>query len=360
MLREEGLRFVFPDAQIGWYPGAVRDGLRLLRRQRFDAIYSSSFPITAHHRSDAQPRGPAPLGGRVSRSLERSLAARLAAPSERAAARRGNCGAGHRACDADSDLGIPFRSSYGGAKSPSSRTALITTVASPSGPTARPSPIWGTHHPARQNLAPLWQAVARHTQNASERSVRIRFIGQLPAAGRAELSAAGIGELVEETGFVLHDDALRLLTASSLLVASGETSGRCDRTGTYPRQVVQDSGTSLPILYLGSSADDAATMLNRHPGCHVVQQDDPGYPRRARRWAHRGQGPNGTWVNSAGAPVRGGWRPRRMRSASRRSAIPRGTDAQPKRPNHGALMTCQLVRSLTSSAGTHRVTSRNA
>ena len=38
----------FPDAQIGWYPSAVAAGRRLIRSGAFDAIYSSSFPMTAH------------------------------------------------------------------------------------------------------------------------------------------------------------------------------------------------------------------------------------------------------------------------------------------------------------------------
>lgn len=42
-------RFVYrPDAQVGWYPFAVAVGRRVLRERRFDAVFSSSFPITAH------------------------------------------------------------------------------------------------------------------------------------------------------------------------------------------------------------------------------------------------------------------------------------------------------------------------
>ena len=48
-LRTLAHRLVFyPDPQIGWYPAAVRAGTRAVRQQRFDAVLSSSFPITAH------------------------------------------------------------------------------------------------------------------------------------------------------------------------------------------------------------------------------------------------------------------------------------------------------------------------
>src|SRR3954470_3068339 len=38
----------FPDAQVGWYAPALFTARRALRERHFDAIFSSSFPITAH------------------------------------------------------------------------------------------------------------------------------------------------------------------------------------------------------------------------------------------------------------------------------------------------------------------------
>src|SRR4051794_14989412 len=38
----------FPDAQVGWYAPAMVTARRALRERHFDAIFSSSFPITAH------------------------------------------------------------------------------------------------------------------------------------------------------------------------------------------------------------------------------------------------------------------------------------------------------------------------
>lgn len=37
-----------PDSRVGWYPWAVREGKRLLRARRFDAILSSAPPYTGH------------------------------------------------------------------------------------------------------------------------------------------------------------------------------------------------------------------------------------------------------------------------------------------------------------------------
>ncbi|MFQ5510766.1 MAG: glycosyltransferase [Candidatus Krumholzibacteriia bacterium] len=47
-LRRLGAWVLIPDTYVGWYPFAVREGRRLLARQEFDAIYSTSPPETAH------------------------------------------------------------------------------------------------------------------------------------------------------------------------------------------------------------------------------------------------------------------------------------------------------------------------
>ena len=38
--------FFIPDARIGWYPYAVKEGLRIIEEERIDALYSSSPPYT--------------------------------------------------------------------------------------------------------------------------------------------------------------------------------------------------------------------------------------------------------------------------------------------------------------------------
>src|SRR4051794_15968312 len=49
LLRGAAHRFLYrPDAQIGWYPSALRAGRRALANGRFDAILSTSVPMTAH------------------------------------------------------------------------------------------------------------------------------------------------------------------------------------------------------------------------------------------------------------------------------------------------------------------------
>jgi hypothetical protein len=134
----------------------------------------------------------------------------------------------------------------------------------------------GTYVPARQSLAPLWEAVIRYVSDGSRQSPLIRFVGDLPADGRAELSAAGIADLVEETGFVSHDDAMRSLASSTLLIAGGDTGRDVLARGWVPAKLFEYLATSLPILYVGDRAGDAAKMLARQAGCHVVPRGDAG------------------------------------------------------------------------------------
>jgi glycosyltransferase involved in cell wall biosynthesis len=273
-VRKQGLRLVFPDAQIGWYPGAVLTGLGLLRRQRFDAVFSSSYPMTAHlvaRTLTRRVRGPwvAEFRDPWSDSLPvNSPHRRRAAHLERALARRATA------------LVMPsptWATHFGGVWGREVSVIPNGFDAQPNSasPPARPTLTYlGTYYPGRQNLAPLWDAVARIRRDPVRPPPRIRFIGDLPTEGREELSAAGLGDLVEETGIIPHEQAMQLFTRSSLLIASGESRANVIARGWIPAKLFEYLATSLPILYLGDPAGDAATMLARYPGCRVIAPDD--------------------------------------------------------------------------------------
>lgn len=48
LVRRAASTVLVPDSYIGWYPFAVRAALDVARRERFDAVYSTSPPETAH------------------------------------------------------------------------------------------------------------------------------------------------------------------------------------------------------------------------------------------------------------------------------------------------------------------------
>jgi hypothetical protein len=273
-LRSRALRWVFPDAQIGWYPGAVLTGLGLLRQRHFDAVYSSSYPMTAHLVARTLTRrSQRPWVAEFRDPWSPSLP--VHSPYRRWAAHFERTLAGHA-----SALVMPtptwashFGQMWGRDISviPNGFDAPTQSASPPDRPTLT---YLGTYYPGRQNLAPLWDAVARRLNRPSGPPPRVRFIGELPTAGRVELRAAGLEGLIEETGVISHHHATQLLTRSSMLIASGDVRTDEVARGWVPAKLFEYLATPMPILYLGSPADDAALMLARYPGCLVVERDD--------------------------------------------------------------------------------------
>jgi hypothetical protein len=272
-LRARG-RMLYPDPQIGWFPGAMVAGLRAFRRDRFDAIFSSSFPITAHlvarrlrrraglpwvaefrdPWSEALPEGH-PFRGRAA-ALERSIASeavRVVMPTPSWAEH--------------------FGTKWG------TKVAVVPNGYDPYPADFAPPAVTtlthlGSFYPDRQDLAPLWEAIAQLAEKRGTSSLRIRFIGDLPPEVAGELRASGLWNLVEVTGFVTHDRAMELVSSSSLLFACGQTNGGAFARGWIPAKLFEYLGSSLPILYLGDSAGDAARLLEGQPGCFVAPRND--------------------------------------------------------------------------------------
>jgi glycosyltransferase involved in cell wall biosynthesis len=272
-LRRLGHRLAYPDGQIGWYPGAVVAGRRVLGRQRFDVVLSSSFPITAHLVARTLSRAArtpwvAEFRDPWSDTLPPGHPRRRRAHAlETAIAKRATCvlmptptWATHFGARWGTDVAVlPNGCDVGAAPPPAPDRPVLTHV--------------GSFYPRRQSLLALWQALHRLVATESV-APRIRFVGDLPPEVRAGASDFGLGELVEPTGFVPHEEALGLARASSMLFASGPTAGDAGARGWVPAKLFEYLGSGLPILYLGNPAGDAGRMLARYPGCYVVEPAD--------------------------------------------------------------------------------------
>jgi hypothetical protein len=278
----------YPDPQIGWYPAAVRAGTRALRRQRFDAILSSSFPITAHlvamrisrraglpwaaefrdPWSDTLPR--LPYRG-MATALERKIAreaGRVIMPTP--------TWASHYGARWATDVAVlPNGHDGRQAPSPPEADAVLTHV--------------GSYYPRRQSLRALWSALARLKARDPALVPRIRWIGPVDGEAWAELSEAGLAATVEVTGFLPQTEAMRLAGASSLLVASGLAGTDHLARGCVPAKLFEYLATGLPILYIGDGESDAAGLLRAHPGCHVVDSSDVDAVLAALETGRRGE-----------------------------------------------------------------------
>jgi glycosyltransferase involved in cell wall biosynthesis len=281
-LRQWVHRWVYrPDGQIGWYPFAVAGGRAALTARRCDAIFSSSFPITAHLVARrlsrdfnlpwiAEFRDPwtDALGPDDSRrpaftKLERTLvetAAAVVAPSP--------------------SWGDLFRAE--GAR----RVEVITNGcddASVDSPPPGPAAFVyvGTYYPENQDMSSLWPALAELRSAGRLGNMRLRFVGVLPQQLRQEIAAFGLGDRVEATGFVPHQQALAEMGSAVALLAAGSTRARPRSEGVIPAKLFEYLASQRPVIYVGDAHTDAAALLAGQPGCHVVPPGDVVAAKRA-------------------------------------------------------------------------------
>jgi glycosyltransferase involved in cell wall biosynthesis len=274
-MRDLAYRYVFfPDPQIGWYPGAVLAGMRALRSQRFDAIYSSAEPVTAHivartlsRRSGlpwvAESRDP--LAGRVAPGDPHF---RRAQRLEAAIARESTV------------MVMPtptWASHYGSmwgtdvAVLPNGHDGRLPERRRPAQPTLAHI---GTYHAGRDDLTALWEALAIMRRRQIGPMPRIRLIGHPSSELAQEIRRYGLDDMVDNVGFVTHEQAKVEMMSASMLVASGIKGGDAVARGWVPAKLFAYLASGVPLLYVSEPDTDAAALMNGQPGCYVVGHHD--------------------------------------------------------------------------------------
>lgn len=289
-LRRFAHRFLYhPDAQVGWYPFAVAAGRRALREMRFDAIFSSSFPVTAHlvarrlHRESGLPwiaefRDPwadvapdARAGDRRDR-LERSLL---------------------RDADAVVTVSPSWRDRF--LEKGAGRVEVITNGFDPVDlPPASPIDGFvvthlGSFHPRSQDLRAVWEALQRMRALEPALRLRVRFVGEVAGEVHEQLAGYGLTDVLEVTGLLPQRAALAATSPSSVLIAAGFRPERPLYRGVVPAKLFEYLGSGLPVLYVAAADTDAARLLGGHRACHVVEPGDVDGALRALA-ASRGEG----------------------------------------------------------------------
>ncbi len=285
-MRSALVSMAFPDAQIGWYPAAVVAGRRLVDEYRFDAVFSSSYPVTAHVIARAVARRAGlpwvaefrdPWSERfataahrlAARRLERSIVGRADAvivPSRAFAEHYGaRWGVQVDGIPNGHDLDASFADPDGGSGAGDGAGPVIAHV--------------GTYYPGRQSLTTVWEAIAALRESGHK--VTIRWVGELSPQARDELIAYRLLDSVQVTGLIAHDEALALLRSSTMLIASGELDRGPLGAGTTAAKLFEYLASGLPILYVCNLEADAAATLGAHPGCYIVQFGDADGARRA-------------------------------------------------------------------------------
>jgi glycosyltransferase involved in cell wall biosynthesis len=264
----------FPDPQIGWYPSAVRAGLQALRKQRFDAIYSSADPVTAHLIARTLSRRSGLPWVAESRD---PIAARLTPddPHFRRAERLEAAIAREATV-----MVVPtptWATHYGSmwgrdvAVLPNAHDGRLPERRRPAQPTVAHV---GTYHAGRDDLTALWEALALMRKRQSALLPRVRFIGHPSPELDQEVGRYGLNDLVDNVGFVSHDEAMLELMSASMLLASGIRGDDPVARGWVPAKVFTYIASGLPVLYLSAPDADAAALMRDQPGCYVVDHRD--------------------------------------------------------------------------------------
>lgn len=293
-----------PDDRIGWYPFALREARRWAEREKFDAVYATSWPPSALVIGERIARSlglpfiadfrdiwigyyqlykPAtPLHDRLQRRLE-SRVVRHAA----------------RVLSATEEITADFRQRYPDLDPRRFRT--ITNGFDPAdyashAPRTDPSVftityaglLYGETSP-RYFLRALRLVLRKHPEWQGR--IRLRFAGGMIEKYRREIHRSGLEEFTQVDPYLAHDEALRLMQEADLLLLIV-----ADRPGSHimmTQKVFEYAGARR--LILGLVPDGAARNFLEETGEALIAhpEDVPAIARlllgELRRWERHGR-----------------------------------------------------------------------
>lgn len=303
-LRTVGSVFAFPDAQIGWYPFAVRAGLRLCRTWKPDVIYASALPFTGH-------------------LVAARLASRLGVPwlAEFRDHFAGNPYSKLPGWRAPLDLWCERRvltnvSACVGVSGPIAATlrerhgrpaVVVTNGFDDSGDAARAAYVHdpgapirilytGVIYPGRRDPTPLFAALQQ--LGADRHGIEVVFHGQ-DLRGVADSAARhGVADVVHVEGPIGYTQSLdeqRRADVLLLLLYSDPS-----EVGVYTGKLFEYVGAGRPILAVGSDSGAAADLI-RERELGTAATDPGAIAATLRRWLAEKRTPQGITAPAASA-----------------------------------------------------------
>lgn len=270
-----------PDARVGWAPFAIREGLRLLRTQPFDAILTTGPPHSVHlagralHARIGMPwiadfRDPwtdlyyqaeLPRLGPVQqadRALERSvlrratmvttvspsLARLLAQKVDRAPA---DFRVIYNGFDEEDFAGIE--------PAPPADRFVLTYVGT----------LYG-HQEA------LWAALARLREDGGVPRLRVRLVGRVLPGTEAVLERFGVRDVVETVPYLPHPEAVREMASATLLLLTIEDWPHAEAIVTG--KLYEYLAAGRPVLGIGPPGGDAAAILRQTGAGRMFARED--------------------------------------------------------------------------------------
>ena len=255
-----------PDARVGWWPFAVNEGKHLLASGRFEAILSTGAPHSVHL---------------IGRSLHRSTGVPWLAdlhdpwtdisyydefPHTRLA----------RSIDTGLERSVLREASTVTTVSPSwkrlfeekgaSRCVVVENGFSNEAFEGSPAPpedefifsYVGRLYASRNPII-VWDALEQLRQEREIPDLRVRLIGTVDASVRRHVADRGLEDCVEYAGFVPHEEALRAVMQSRLLMLVIEEFEQAD--GMITSKLYEYIASERPVLGIGPPEGDAAALL---------------------------------------------------------------------------------------------------
>ena len=294
-LRDAALRAYgalhFPDDKAGWARRAHAAGLSLLREQRFDLVFSTAPPMSAHA-----------LASRLARQAGLPWVADYrdlwtenpgyAAPAWRRAMDRRTEAAWLRQAAGVVTVTPSWQALLAARVGPGKPVAFIPNGYDEADFTAlaaarrgdgvfrlvHTGAFYGPRDPG--TLLDAMDLVLRAAPPAA-RPLRLRLVGAMGSRFAARLRdfEARHPGIIEQRPPVPHHEALaEMMAADALLLVVGAGGGSRSRAvvaGTLPGKIFEYLRSQRPILLLGDEAGDAARLLRRHGRGWVADETRP-------------------------------------------------------------------------------------
>jgi glycosyltransferase involved in cell wall biosynthesis len=288
----------FPDRALPWFLPAFRQGLRVLGRQRFDAIYSTSPPPTAHlvaaalsastgvdwyaDLRDLWTGNPNLHRGSLWQFAEEALERRV-------------LGQARGLITVSDPLATSVSALHGRPAS-----VICNGFDPPAEPLARSGWIrnerltivyTGSIYPDHQDPSPLFGAIAQlHGRGAvTPDQLRVRFYGEGDLLA-PRIDAYGVRPYVESYPWVEHDEAIRLQREASVLLLLDWTDPA--QLGIYSAKVFEYLNAGRPILAVGSHGGTVVDGLLRRCQAGTLETSVSSIAVRLEQWLaeHRRSG----------------------------------------------------------------------
>lgn len=266
-----------PDGQVGWLPYALRAARRVMAAHAVDAIYSSSFPVTAHliasriKRATGKPwvadfrdlwteNHYAEYSSRLRKRIDQRIEARLLDHAD-------------IITTVSDEWAETLRRLTGGRK----RVEVIRNgfdagefdAAERRAPRQWTVAYVGLFYGAKQDPSPFLTALRRLIDGGAiaRDAVRFQIVGEPDSYVRDLVARFGLGDVTTFTGFVAHSEAVAHQVNASLLLLI--VPNHPASAGQVPGKLYEYIGARRPILALAPPEFEAARLV-RQAGAGVA------------------------------------------------------------------------------------------